>query len=53
MALSIRQVLISDPVDAICKEILEKHGLEVTSARQWTKERLLQEIQVQSTTSCN
>jgi hypothetical protein len=48
MTLNIRQVLISDPVDPICSQILENHGMNVTYARQWSKERLLQEIQVLS-----
>lgn len=46
MTLDIQQVLISDPVDPICSQILQNHGISVTYARQWTKERLLQEIQV-------
>ncbi len=46
MTLNIQQVLISDPVDPICSQILQNHGISVTYARQWTKERLLQEIQV-------
>ncbi|XP_046649852.1 D-3-phosphoglycerate dehydrogenase-like [Daphnia pulicaria] len=45
MTLDIQQVLISDPVDPICSQILQNHGISVTYARQWTKERLLQEIQ--------
>ena len=46
MVHNIRQVLISDPVDPICKDILEQNGLQVTYSQQWTKERLLQEIEV-------
>ena len=46
MTLNIRQVLISDPVDPICSQILQDYGMNVTFARQWSKERLLQEIQV-------
>ncbi len=46
MTLDIQQVLISDPVDPICSQILQDHGMNVTYARQWTKEQLLQEIQV-------
>lgn len=46
MTLNIQQVLISDPVDPICSQILQDYGMNVTYARQWTKERLLQEIQV-------
>lgn len=45
MTLNIQQVLISDPVDPICSQILQDYGMNVTYARQWTKERLLQEIQ--------
>ena len=46
MALTFRDVLISDPVDPICAQILERHGMRVTFAKQWTKEKLLQEIKV-------
>ena len=46
MVRNIQQVLISDPVDPICAQILQEHGMNVTYARQWTKEKLLQEIQV-------
>ncbi len=46
MVRNIRRVLISDPVDPICAQILQQQGLEVTSARQWSKEKLLEEIQV-------
>lgn len=46
MVRNIRKVLISDPVDPICAQILEGFGLEITYALGWTKERLLQEIQV-------
>lgn len=53
MVHNIRQVLISDPVDPICKDILEQNGLQVTYSQQWTKERLLEEIQVRTTTQTN
>jgi hypothetical protein len=46
MTLTFRDVLISDPVDPICAQILERHGMRVTFAKQWTKEKLLQEIKV-------
>lgn len=46
MVRNIRRVLISDPVDPICAQILQQQGLEITSARQWSKEKLLEEIQV-------
>ncbi len=46
MVRNIRRVLISDPVDPICAQILQQQGLEVTVARQWSKEKLLEEIQV-------
>ena len=46
MVRNIQQVLISDPVDPICAQILQEHGMNVTYACQWTKEKLLQEIQV-------
>jgi len=38
------KVLISDPVDPICARILEENGLSVTFAKQWSKEKLLEEI---------
>ena len=44
MALNI-QVLICDPVDPICSQILQDYGMHVTYAQQWSKERLPQEIQ--------
>ena len=46
MLFQVRNVLISDPVDSICCEILQNHGIKVTCARQWSKDRLFQEIQV-------
>ena len=46
MVVKIREVLISDPVDPICAAILERHGLNVTCANRWPKDRLLKEIQV-------
>lgn len=45
MVVKIREVLISDPVDPICAAILERHGLNVTCANRWPKDRLLKEIQ--------
>ncbi len=46
MVRNIQQVLISDPVDPISAQILQEHGMNVTYARQWNKEQLLENIQV-------
>lgn len=46
MVHSMSKVLISDPVDPICARILEENGLSVTYAKQWSKEKLLEEIKV-------
>lgn len=48
MVTNIKRVLISDPVDPICAQILELHGLDVTFARQWPKEKLIDEIKVRT-----
>lgn len=46
MVRNIKQVLISDPVDPVCAQILQNHGMDVTYAHQWTKTQLIQEIPV-------
>ncbi|XP_076300236.1 hydroxypyruvate reductase [Lasioglossum baleicum] len=45
MSARIRSVLISDPVDACCGELLTSHGVPVTSKNKLTKEQLIKELQ--------
>lgn len=40
-------VLITDPLDPICGELLENAGVKVTTKTKLTKDELLQEIKVQ------
>lgn len=45
MSARIRSVLISDPVDACCSELLTSHGVPVTAKNKLTKEQLIKELQ--------
>ena len=46
MALSLKNVLISDEIDQQCVEILRQNGVEVVKNTKLSKEQLLQEIPV-------
>ncbi|XP_054011869.1 hydroxypyruvate reductase-like [Hylaeus anthracinus] len=45
MPATIRSVLISDPVDASCSELLVRYGIPVTAKNKLSKEELIQELQ--------
>ncbi|XP_076235969.1 hydroxypyruvate reductase [Calliopsis andreniformis] len=44
-AATFRSVLISDPVDASCSELLLRHGIPVTTKYKLSKEELIKELQ--------
>ncbi|KAK3912649.1 D-3-phosphoglycerate dehydrogenase [Frankliniella fusca] len=44
MAIPLRSVLVSDEVDPLCVELLQKHGIPVTCKYKMPKEELLKEI---------
>ena len=46
MALKLTKVLISDSVDASCRQILEQSGIQVDYKTNFTKEELLTAIKV-------
>lgn len=46
MPLSIKKVLISEPVDPGCAALLTENGVEVTSKAGLSKDELIQEIKV-------
>lgn len=46
MSTTLRSVLISDPVDACCGELLVRHGIPVTTKYKLSKEKLIKELQV-------
>ena len=46
MSTTLRSVLISDPVDACCSELLVRHGIPVTTKYKLSKEKLIKELQV-------
>ncbi|XP_076167662.1 hydroxypyruvate reductase [Ptiloglossa arizonensis] len=45
MSVTIRSVLISDPVDASCADLLVSHGILVTTKNKLSKEELIEELQ--------
>lgn len=45
MSTALRRVLISDPVDACCGELLVRHGIPVTTKYKLSKEELINELQ--------
>ncbi|PBC33309.1 D-3-phosphoglycerate dehydrogenase [Apis cerana cerana] len=45
MSTTLRSVLISDPVDACCGELLVRHGIPVTTKYKLSKEKLIKELQ--------
>ncbi|CAL7942779.1 unnamed protein product [Xylocopa violacea] len=45
MSTTLRRVLISDPVDACCGELLVRHGIPVTTKYKLSKEELINELQ--------
>lgn len=45
MSTPLRSVLISDPVDACCGELLLRHGIPVTTKYKLSKEELIKELQ--------
>ena len=46
MAIPLRSVLVSDEVDPLCVELLQKNGIGVTCKYKMPKEDLLKEIPV-------
>ena len=42
----LKKVLITDKIDSICKQVLEKNGIEVVMKPGLAKEAILQEIKV-------
>lgn len=46
MAIPVRRVLVSDEVDPLCVELMQKNGLAVTCKYKMPKEDLLKEIPV-------
>ena len=46
IAMSFSKVLISDPVDAACVDILKQNGIQVEQKTKLSKEELLKEIKV-------
>ena len=46
MPVDIKSVLISDPVDDSCAELLRSHGVPVTIKYKLSKAELIQELQV-------
>lgn len=51
MSVTIRSVLISDPVDASCADLLVSHGILVTTKNKLSKEELIEELQVNESLS--
>ncbi|OAD52377.1 D-3-phosphoglycerate dehydrogenase [Eufriesea mexicana] len=45
MSITLKSVLISDPVDARCGEMLVRHGIPVTTKYKLSKEELIKELQ--------
>ncbi|XP_076756943.1 D-3-phosphoglycerate dehydrogenase [Xylocopa sonorina] len=45
MSTALRRVLISDPVDTRCGELLARHGISVTTKYKLSKEELINELQ--------
>ncbi|KAK0078075.1 hypothetical protein PV326_009605, partial [Microctonus aethiopoides] len=45
MSINLRSVLISDPVDTLCADLLISHGVPVTTKYKLSKDELIQEIQ--------
>lgn len=46
MSIKLRSVLISDPVDSSCADLLTSHGVPVTTKYKLTKDELIKELQV-------
>ena len=46
MSTTLRSVLISDPVDMCCGELLARHDIPVTIKYKLSKEELIKELQV-------
>lgn len=46
MSTTLGSVLISDPVDVCCEELLARHGIPVTIKYKLSKEELIKELQV-------
>ena len=46
MSVTLKSVLISDPVDEGCARLLEEHGVSVTSKYKLSKNELIEELKV-------
>jgi D-3-phosphoglycerate dehydrogenase len=49
MSVTLKSVLISDPVDQNCAELLTKHGITVSTKYKLSKDELIKELVVSFT----